>query len=139
MTTCKRNHVGAGRHPSGTCRECQRVWQREYKARVRRTDALARAKIMHSTARGNAKRRGIDFYLSVEDVHRKLVVALRKGSVTLEMDHPNSPSLDRTNSGGGYTRRNVEVVPHWLNLACHDWDKHLVMRSIKQWQRRKAV
>jgi hypothetical protein len=82
---------------------------------------------LHSLARNRAKKKGLEFDLDVEWVYEKLkpLVCERTGidlTLTNKGAHygsrnPLTPSLDKINPKGGYTKDNVQVVSWWYNLA----------------------
>jgi hypothetical protein len=73
-------------------------------------------------ARHRAKRDGIEFNITIEDI----VIPDRCPLLGVEFKngagkpHPNSPSLDKIDPSGGYTRGNVWVISYRANQIKND-------------------
>lgn len=68
--------------------------------------------------KSRAKRLGVDFDLSVDDIEGPefcpiLGVKLVRGGHTTK---DNSPSVDRINPSGGYTKDNIQIISNKANM-----------------------
>lgn len=73
-------------------------------------------------SRSKAKRRGIEFTLTREDIQIPamcpvLGVPLKIGDGCVQ---PNSPTIDRIDSSKGYVRGNVQIISHRANTMKND-------------------
>ena len=106
--------------------EFQRLLQKERSESVRFSMMVAQRYL--NKAR-NAQNRGLEFTLTLEDfsalmrnhicyyTHQKLVTQFTEADMTLRRIPDNYMSIDRVNSDLGYTRDNVVVCAHSINLA----------------------
>lgn len=114
-------------------REYHRVWRaknpgssaivsKRYKEKLRRDDPVkARARDAYSDCRKRAIKCGLDFDLSPEYVlgllRTNTVCPYFGWELTYEVGKERTlASLDRIDSNGGYTRRNVRVISYLANL-----------------------
>lgn len=107
-----------------------------------KAELLAAARLVLTRARQNAKARrgGIEFSLSREDVHRMLNEAGWRCAVTgalfsLEVINgrrPLAPSIDRIDSSLGYTRQNCRIVCAAVNYAMNVWGEDVLWRLFKK-------
>jgi hypothetical protein len=93
-----------------------------FRARNRSSYAVRDQRLkMLSGARARARRKGLEYDLTVEDVviptHCPILgIPLVPGSGALGAHHPGSPSIDRLDSSKGYVRGNIEVISHRANV-----------------------
>jgi len=90
-------------------------------------------------ARAGAKRRSIAFAISIEDVIKCAAANDYRCELTglpMSLDRtpgwyhrPFAPSVDRKDSAKGYTRSNVRVVCHAVNMALGEWGE-VVFRAV---------
>ena len=97
--------------------------KQKYEKRVNaiNSDPLTYAKNKFAKQRSGANRRGLAWNLSLGQV-TKLVTETKHCSISgrplvLEINHPDSPSLDRIDNRYGYSAKNVQVVSAELNKA----------------------
>lgn len=72
---------------------------------------------MLRTARWNAKRRGLEFTITLEDIVIPAVCPALKIPILFDGGRDNMPSLDRINGRLGYVKGNVIVISwraNWL-------------------------
>jgi hypothetical protein len=98
----------------GKCNECLRDLERE-RARLRRQSDPRWE--MHRSAKYRAKRLGIPFDLTLDDIVIPeycpvLGIRLMHGDGKI---HDASPTLDKTDPAGGYVRSNTRVMSHRAN------------------------
>lgn len=79
-----------------------------------------RAYKMFHAAKARAKRKGIRFNITLEDVRIPLVCPLLGLPIRLSGHRKDSPSLDRINPKKGYVRGNVWVVSQRANKIKND-------------------
>jgi hypothetical protein len=75
------------------------------------------AKAILRTARGNAKKRGLEFAITLADIVIPAVCPVLKIPIMFDGKRENMPSLDRINSRLGYAKGNVIVISwraNWL-------------------------
>lgn len=92
---------------------------------------------MHRRAKGNAKARGIEYHLTVEDVENLLRVsgyqcAVSGKALTLWQDAisakgPWGPSIDRIDSSQPYIAGNVRIVCVAANVAMNQWGEDVLV------------
>ena len=103
-----------------------------------------RARHLAWEARRRAKRKGVLFNLSEQDI-ADLQVRINAGVCELTGTpfvlnggrHFNSPSFDRVDSSKGYTIDNVRVVCHLMNAAMNDWGEEPVWEVFQNWQKKR--
>lgn len=141
-----RNSKGA---IQAVCKECRRHEEcarkqsdpkkkaREFK-RWRREN---RGHALVAVARNRAKKRGWAFDLDPMDIQGRINAGqCEVTGIRFNLDEPrawNSPSLDRTDSDGGYTTDNVRVVLYALNVAANSWGLGPVMKIASAVQERR--
>lgn len=78
---------------------------------------------MHQRAKARCKESGREFDLQVEDIIIPAVCPILGFPLVSSYGKPgaakDSPSLDRIDSGRGYTKDNIQVVSHQANLMKH--------------------
>jgi hypothetical protein len=108
---------------SSWCKDCARTLSKSSHYASRRSNP---AKALLSYARGNARRAGIEFNLTVEDcfipevcpvLGIPLVPFAEKVNGNI---NPNSPSLDKMIPSRGYTKGNVQVISWRANRLKSD-------------------
>jgi hypothetical protein len=115
-------------------REYERKYREENRERVqanrrrydekRRGDSRRKAVELVAAARNRAKKRGLAFELEIDLIHEKIVSGNCEATglpFIVEASHPQTPSIDRVDSSGGYTLDNVRVVCFMYNQAKRDW------------------
>lgn len=132
---------------SGLCRDCWGVDFREnnrteLRKRYKDYRRSEPARLLLSNAKQRARRAGLEFDITEEDVRIParcplLGIELRSNEGHLQDD---SPSLDRINPAKGYIRGNVQVISHLANRAKNNLsagqldllaENHLRMRGIR--------
>lgn len=93
------------------------------------------------TFKANAKKRGIEFCLTLEDVNALIEKSGGRCAVTgikfdLFKDHgirvrPWAPSIDRIDCKMGYTAGNVRLVANSVNIALSDFGEEVLLRIAK--------
>tara|TARA_Y100000310_G_C20606634_1_gene775834 strand:+ start:627 stop:1139 length:513 start_codon:yes stop_codon:yes gene_type:complete len=104
------------------CKQCSRKKFRSYAQNKRETD---REHYIYTAAYHNAKARGIEFCITVEDIVIPDVcpyigTKLIPGATKKTHNRRNIPSLDRIDNTIGYVPGNVEVVSWMANLMKGD-------------------
>ena len=91
---------------------------------------------MHQRAKQRAKKRNLEFSLSVSDIHIPDTCPIL--GIPLNMNsgksgaYRNSPSLDRIDNDRGYTVDNIQVVSQLANaMKCHATKEEL--QKFAQW------
>lgn len=113
------------------CKDCHRKQRNEINDRRFAEDPmLFRCKRMLSRAKTRAKKRGMDFNLTLEDIvelsNQKLCPICKKPLVwklaAKDQWEVNdfSPSLDRIDSHRGYTKDNVWIISYRMNAIKND-------------------
>ena len=128
----QRFYTTAAGNPRGTCKECQ-IGQAQVRYRNGiRWDLRNRGKSLVAHAKQRSKQKGLEFDLDPEDIQRRVDAgSCEVTGIPFEMDptkgpHWNGPSLDRIDSGRGYTMDNVRVVLWSLNVMAHTWGLPLI-------------
>lgn len=100
--------------------------------------APAWARLAYTTAKRNARKRGIKFSLTRTDI--EILVTRCEGccelsGIPFELDphatasrRPFAPSIDRIESSKGYDRHNVRVICVAANLALNEWGDETLLR-----------
>lgn len=106
------------------CKDCRNLYARNM-ARMNRGSAQVRASKLVSAAKSRATERNLSFDLDVEWVLERLEIGLcqlsgEKFDLT-ETRGFATPSLDRINPKGGYTKQNTRVILFGLNAALGTW------------------
>ena len=77
-----------------------------------------------SKQRYSARRRGLNWALDADSTVKKIAesthCAISGRPLEFEIDNVNSPSIDRKNSGIGYTDCNIQIVTTGINKAKQD-------------------
>lgn len=129
------------------CKSCQRErnkkWINNNQDRYRQLNAAATKKVrstspertMVNTARARAKKRGIDFSITHEDVHIPDVCPVlgiqlhsHLGSSSKGGGWDDSPSIDRIDNNKGYTPDNIVVVSWRANRV----KSHISIEEIRK-------
>ena len=105
---------------SSDCKECRKRVSKKHWEKSVKNDL---EKIIYNRAKGRARKRGIYFDITPEDIvipdkcpifNKKLVYG----------DHDWTPSIDRIDSSKGYTKENIIIVSNKANViknnACPD-------------------
>lgn len=103
--------------------ERQRNYRSSRKGWVRNSNIRARAKrsiesLLLQGARYRAKKKGIDFDLTVEDIVIPIncpVLGTPLVKSDTKVPWANSPSIDRVNNSKGYVKDNIQVISHRAN------------------------
>lgn len=123
--------------------EANRHWKAENREKrieaCRRWEARYPARAMLNFCRGSAKRRGLDFALTAEDIEAMLAPMVCSATgLPLSLEHdgesarnPWAPSIDRIDCSKGYVLGNVRVVCVLYNLARNDFPDEAVMTMAK--------
>lgn len=98
-------------------------------------------KLLYRAARANAKRRGIPFDLTLDDVEGLIAASNGKCALTgIPFDlfkdancrvRHWTPSLDRVDSKAGYTTDNVRLIVSAANIALSDFGEDVLLRIAK--------
>lgn len=99
--------------------------------------------------KGGATDRGLEFALSVEDLYEMHERSGGRCEVSgVEFDttahtttngsvrRPFAPSVDRINSGQGYTKANTRLVCWAINIALHDWGEDVLWTLVRSMSNR---
>lgn len=127
-STCKQQKPRLAFHKNHTkadgynhlCRDCMKIVSKRW-----RDAPPGRAKALWTSARNRAEKKGHTFDLTPEWIEEKLLagkceatgIPLELAGETLKHFRPWTPSLDRTDCHGGYTKDNVRVVCWMYNQA----------------------
>lgn len=119
-------------------------YDREYRNRYLRTIRGYTFKIF-SSAKGRAKKKGLDFDLTSEWVLEKVTPMICEATgLKLEIGIskdcrclPLQPTLDRIDSFKGYTMDNVRVVCWWWNVMKQDWTDETIEDLITKYLEHK--
>lgn len=106
----------------GTAEEHRKIadWMENWHSEQTGRPALTKKeKRVVQSAKQRAKKKGLEFCLSLDEVKFPeycpvFGVKLTEGT---RQDHQNSPSLDRVDSGKGYTIDNVAIISHRANFV----------------------
>jgi len=110
----------------------QVLWRQQMAYQV----PAGRARYLWSAARNRAKRKGVPFSLSHEDIEKALlrgrcqVTGLPFTLQATGGQHPFSPTLHRVNPAKGYTRRNTKLVIWAFNAACCFWGEKILWQVV---------
>lgn len=138
---CKKGHIAEKSVNGYACCECHREACNRYtQTEEQRQKRVARYRRIHqenpwvhafNRARERAKRKGIEFSVSIDDVQKvwpkdgkcpilgiKLIprILMKDGTKS----KTNSPSLDRLDSSKGYVKGNIAVISTRANLIKND-------------------
>ncbi len=105
---------------------------RRTRREARRLTARGRATNLHRNTKCRAKKKGICFNLGKDWIEIRMLAGYCE-ITGVEFDFtaatgPFSPSIDRVESGGGYTEENCRVVCWVLNAAMNDWGLDPVLK-----------
>lgn len=127
----------------GTCRECQnkqeRLRKEKYKYRTieqrKQWRLKHRGSALVSSARCRSRSKGIPFNLTAEYVQGIIDQGVcQMTGIRFDLENGlawNSPSLDRIDTKKGYTKENVRVVLHCLNVMMNTWGLSRVLEIAK--------
>jgi hypothetical protein len=112
-----------------------RVRARDVRKRRRHRNSPAmRARVMRQGVKDEARRKGIEFDLSLEWFETRLKVGVcelsglpfdfERGGKTAK---PNAPSIDRIAPGGHYTETNCRMILFSINRALWNWGEDYVL------------
>lgn len=128
MTPQQKARKNAGRRRRRAIKKANGVYQAERYSEPWR----ARASVMLCSAKSRAKRKGIEFNLTVDHVMHMLETQGYLCSMTglpLELTAESAeknawiPSLDRINNNLGYTWDNTRLVAHIVNVALNTFGR----------------
>jgi hypothetical protein len=106
------------------CKDCRNLEARKSSA-ARRDNVRTRASRLVSAAKNRASARGLPFDLDVEWVLERLTTGLcQLSGMPFDMSASRSmgtPSLDKIDPKGGYTKQNTRVILFGLNAALGTW------------------
>ena len=117
-----------------------RLENKEHYAEIRKRNKLKTpAKHLWHTMKQRAARRGVPFDLTVEWIEKRLApMRCEVTGVPLELQkgtknnwHPWGPSIDQVKPGGGYTKKNCQIVCWAYNAAKQTWDEETVATMAK--------
>jgi hypothetical protein len=97
------------------------------------------AKAMLRTARWNAKRRGLEFAITLADIVIPAVCPVLKIPILFDGGRNNMPSLDRIDSNLGYVKGNVVVISwraNWLKSNATNEELELLGKFYSDLSRR---
>jgi hypothetical protein len=113
-------------------RERDKNKRRRQRARYRNQDL---AKYLWLGVRLEAKRKGVDFDLTVEWFRLRLKTGVCEMSALpfdLESQRgPNRPSVDRKAAGGHYTQANCRLVLYSINMALSNYGEDYVLNVFR--------
>lgn len=106
---------------------------------------LSEFRALLGRAKGSAKKRGIDFTITIEDLvclwqeqkgkcnylNVDLILPLRTNDYLKDKSPIYSASLDRIDSGLGYIPGNIQFVSRLLNFAKNSYDSAVVWELIR--------
>lgn len=131
------NSSGIGKGWRARCRKCSTIFQRRREAK-RFSDLKYRARFLWLGTKNRAKRKGIEFTLSlnwVEDRIRKGVCEATKIPIDWKTHNANpgpwGPSIDRTDPKLGYTESNSKIVC-WAYNRAKGSDSHSVVVTLSK-------
>ena len=98
------------------CKECIKIKSLEFRV----NNPLQQ---MLSNTKSSAKKRGIEFTLTIDDIVIPEICPYLK--IKLEFNagnglSPNTPSIDRINTDGGYHKDNIRIISHKANSLKSD-------------------
>lgn len=113
------------------CKECMYLESKKYREdnrshllrKARELRYKKRGSTMLSVAKNRAKRKGIDFDITLKDIeHIPEICPVLGIKMEFQEDKAsdNSPSLDRIDSSKGYIKGNVQVISRRANLLKND-------------------
>lgn len=119
------------------CKTCTNIRAKEY-----RSGPKGKASSMLANARSRAKRKGLEFSLTLEAT-RAVVDAGHCEATGLPFDlydagSPYSPSIDRKDSSLGYTPENTWVVITAFNRAKNEWSVDLLIEIVKAYEKHQG-
>lgn len=137
------------------CKVCCREQEAARKARTPKSERSQkhkawrrenRAKALLALARHRAKKKGMEFTLIEADISGAMDAGVCElTGIPLNFDNGktwDSPSLDRIDSGLGYTQRNVRVVLYCLNVMANVWGENKIIEiadAIMEARREKSL
>lgn len=90
-----------------------------------------RGKALVTVAKYRAKVRGLEFNLRAENIQSRINLGVCElTGIPFDLKNPrswNAPSLDRIDSGKGYTEDNVRVVLYSVNVMANTWGHHKIL------------
>ena len=133
------------------CRSCLAIEWGKYKAtpegkatvikkrRVYRSTVKGKAHVLYDSARKRAVKKNLEFSITREWIHAKLIIGKCELSgllfdLSLSKDtrtHPYGPSIDRIDSRRGYTEDNCRIICWALNLAFNQWGEVTFTEIVK--------
>ena len=132
-------YVNSKGHRRRVCKDCDREAERKRKRanpdlthdRHRKWRRDYRGHALVNVAKNRAKSRGIPFDLSPLDIQKRIDAGhCELTGIAFNLDEPrawNAPSLDQRKPGAGYTRDNVRVVLHALNVMANVWGENRIV------------
>ena len=133
----KHNQTADGLH--SWCKSCCNTGNQKSRDKVNAT-IEGRAKIFLQNAKKSAKKRNQEFELEIFDVvnfwhDQKMICAYSGLEMTLEASKLNTVSIERIDSGIGYTKSNTILVCQAINRMKSDFsyeDFYLLCSSVTQ-------
>lgn len=123
-------------------------WRLENAEHLKRRGAKRRlekrAMCLIAAARVRSRNKGILFALDgfSDELQRRIDAGFCELSgVAFDMSpgrKPTSPSLDRLDASKGYTKDNVRVICHALNVALGDWGEEQLAPIVVGWMQRRS-
>lgn len=114
-----------------------RVRARDVRKRRRHRNSFdMRARVMRQGVKDEAKRKGVEFDLSLEWFEARLKAGVCELS-GLRFDFergghkPNAPSVDRVAPGSHYTEANCRMILYSINVALHNWGEDYVLNVFR--------
>jgi len=121
------------------CKDCSRKDERYRKAG--KPDQVSRSHVnwrksrrgyaLTNTAKHRAKVREIPFDLDPKDIQRRIDLnRCELTGIPFDLETPwawNAPSLDQIDPGKGYTKTNVRVVLHAINVMANTWGPEKIL------------
>lgn len=95
-----------------------------------------RSRILLTSAKARAARRGLPFDLTLDDVQLPPVCPIfgTPFDIAPGVVSPNSPSVDRIDPSGGYVKGNVWVISHRANRIKSDATLEEFMQIARVWR-----
>ena len=108
---CGNGHTSKRYTSKGSCITCENIKSMEYVRTHKKSILLTKAK-------NRAKRKNLEFNIDISDVIIPKVCPVLGINIIEDLqgrNTHNSPSIDRIDNTGGYTKGNVRVISHRAN------------------------
>lgn len=107
------------------------------KAKIKRNNSIG---VRIANWKQNAKRRGIDWLITKEDIEKLPMICFYTGTqLTLETNKFNTASLDRINNTIGYVNGNVVLCCWWVNQMKNDSELNMFLEQCEQIVKNKDI